>query len=104
MTIDLDRSLQKHMQATVTSVVETQLRDRVFPVVLGQMKGVEKVVRDEVMPKIEHEMWVMMDRMIQSKRIATGQEEAKQPDEEEIRTIVVEEFAVAMEESIKPML
>ena len=99
-TLDLDRSLQKHVQAAVSQVVEAQMREKVMPAVLGQMKGVERAIREEVMPKVEREMGEMVERLVKSKRIATAVkengeagEEEKRGEEEQIRSIVVEEFA-----------
>lgn len=61
------------------------------------MKSVDRAVREEVLPKIEHEMSEMLDRLIKSKRIQGEKEhmgyEVEKVEEEDIRSIVVEEFA-----------
>lgn len=57
------------MLTSVTTVVEAQLKEKVLPVVLSQMKGVERAVREDVMPKVEHEMGEMVERLVKSKRI-----------------------------------
>ena len=47
---ELERCISKNIQQIVPSMIEQQMRERIVPSVLAHLKGIDKVVKDEVMP------------------------------------------------------
>ena len=46
------------------TIVENQLKDKVIPVVLNSVKGVDKVIKEEILPMIEVQMNDIVVRLV----------------------------------------
>lgn len=79
------------------------------------MKGIDRNIRDEVLPQVQTQIQEIVTKLIRQNKIQVLSQQ--QEDEikkrgikidesiqNEIKAMVIEEFAKAMEEGIKPML
>ena len=49
---ELDRCIAKNIGQVVPSVIELQLKEKIVPLVLGHMRGIDRNIRDEVLPQV----------------------------------------------------
>lgn len=79
------------------------------------MKGIDRNIRDEVLPQVQTQIQEVVTKLIRQNKIQVlsqqQEEEIKKRGikidesiQNEIKAMVIEEFAKAMEEGIKPML
>lgn len=79
------------------------------------MKGIDRNIRDEVMPQVQTQIQEIVTKLIRQNKIQVlsqqQEEEIKKRGikidesiQNEIKAMVIEEFAKAMEQGIKPML
>lgn len=79
------------------------------------MKGIDRNIRDEVLPQVQTQIQEIVTKLIRQNKIQVlsqqQEEEIKKRGikidesiQNEIKAMVIEEFAKAMEEGIKPML
>jgi hypothetical protein len=48
----------------VPAVIESQLKEKLVPLVLGHMKSVDRNIRDEVIPQVEVQMQEVISKLI----------------------------------------
>ena len=91
------------------------MRERIVPSVLAHLKGIDKVVKDEVMPQVELQMQDVITKLIKQNKIKVmrDDEEEKKAEEgrkseqqiqEMVENAVVVQFARAMDTQVKPVL
>ena len=91
------------------------MREKLVPSVAAHLKGIDRIVKDEVLPQVENQMQEIINKLIKQNKIhVMGQAEAENRAEEVKKTeielqamvekAVVEEFAKAMDIQIKPVL
>jgi hypothetical protein len=84
------------------------MREKLVPSVVAHLKGIDRIVKDEVMPQVENQMQEVITKLIKQNKIRVmREEEAEKRAEEGRRTelevqamvekAVVEEFAKAMD-------
>lgn len=64
LQVDLDKSIKKNIEACIPSMIEQQFKEKIAPMVLTHIKGVEKQVKEEVMPVVEQQMVEVFAKLV----------------------------------------
>ena len=91
------------------------MREKLVPNVVAHLKGIDRIVKDEVLPQVEHQMQDTINKLIKQNKIRVMRDEESERRGEEgkktelevqaiVEKAVVEEFAKAMDTQIKPVL
>ena len=91
------------------------MRERIVPSVLAHLKGIDRVVKDELMPQVELQMQDLISKLIKQNkiRVLKDDEEEKKAEEgrksehqiqEIVDKAVMDQFARAMDAQVKPVL
>ena len=79
--------------------------------VVSHMKGIDRQINEEIMPQIENQLQDMIFRLVKQNKLHRGDSSSEgrpavfeAEAQSQIKQIIVEEFATAMDLAIKPML
>jgi hypothetical protein len=72
--IELERCITKNIQQVVPFMIEQQMREKILPSVVSHLKGIDKVVKDEVLPQVENQMQETINKLIKANKIKVMKE------------------------------
>eukprot|EP00347_Sterkiella_histriomuscorum_P006837 403351243 len=113
--IEIDKSIQKNIKTCLPGIIEQSLKEMVVPIITNNMRTIDMQVRDNIMPQVENQILQLFTtfqnkesskQKSQVKESSQGNQQSsnKNVSESKLKEIITNQFNLAMNTQIKPML